>query len=148
MRTEHVLALWQGELRKFVVLEARRHSRNEEDVKDYIQEAWLAISRLGDSPTTPAGADYHWHDKDDYFYKQIVYNAIHAAWKRNYRYRRKVRPFSTAELRDGRVGYDILTPTQEIDLGRRLRFRRRIPKQAAQGAAVCSVGGVPSLHSR
>lgn len=141
MRTEHVLALWQGELRKFVVLEARRHSRNEEDVKDYIQEAWLAISRLGDSPTTPAGADMCWHDKDDYFYKQIVHRAIQSAYRRNLRYRERVRPFTKVEMRSGQVDPALLSVPQREDVGRRLRFRRRIPRQASRGASVCSSGG-------
>ena len=66
------------ELRRYICDMARNRAKTQEDMEDYIQDAWFRVWQNG-LPCQKISC-----------YKRIAMKAIHAAYMRSWRYRRKL----------------------------------------------------------
>lgn len=67
------------ELRDYICRIATGRSKSQEELEDYVQECWLRIWKDGHG------------DKDIEYYKKLARKAVHAAYMREWRYKRHIR---------------------------------------------------------
>jgi len=81
--TKDTFCRWYDDidLCKYVYAQAKRHANNDEDMADFIQEAWMRVSQLPDNAKIPR-------------IQGEVYRGIHAAYERGLRRRKREIPFS------------------------------------------------------
>ena len=81
--TKDTFSRWYDDidLGKYIYAQAKRHANNEDDMADFMQEAWMRISQLSDNAKLPR-------------IQREVYNAIATAYQRELRHRKHEIPFS------------------------------------------------------